>query len=248
MVTREDNKNRAQEKSAARESLAGIPLFESLSEEEILELEKSCRWCEFREKEKVIECGEDSREVYFITSGNTHVLNYARSGRIINFAVLGPGDFFGELAAIDGLERSATVVAKSPCRMIALQHRAFLTLVTSNPEITLTVLNRLAGVVRRMDERVIDSSALGSEQMVCVELLRLAIPDPAFFDNYDNLVVYPMPTHQRIAQNIGLARETVSRVLSHLHGEGIIEKRAKTLYIRKKSALEALVLALDENP
>ncbi len=228
------------------ESLEQISLFSSLSPSSLQKLEESCRWHEFREGDKVVQKGEDGREVYFITSGNAHVLNFASSGRVIDFASLGPGDFFGELAAIDARPRSATVVAKTPCRMASLEHQDFMELVTSYPEITTTVLNRLATVVRMVDERITDISVLDAEQRVCVELLRLAIPDPAYFDNYNHLVVYPVPTQKKLANSIGVARETVARIFGRLSGEGVIERKEKTIYIRDISALEALALPFND--
>jgi CRP-like cAMP-binding protein len=235
-----------QEKNSRAESLRDIPLFAGLAKEKIQQLEKSCRWCDFLGGEEIISQGDDSRDVYLIVSGNVHVLNFSKSGRVVNFAVLNRGDFFGELAAIDGQRRSATVVAKSLCRMVALSHRIFLNLVVSDPKITLAVLNKLAGVVRMADERITNTAALGAKQMVCVELLNMVVPDPAFDGNFDHLVIYPVPTQNSMASKIGVTRETVTRIFAILYGEGIIEKKDKTLYIRKKAVLEALALAIDQ--
>ena len=52
--------------------------------------------------------------VYFVIEGTIRVLNYSSSGRVVRFASVGPGGLPGELSAMDGLPRSATVVADQP--------------------------------------------------------------------------------------------------------------------------------------
>ncbi len=223
--------------------LHSIPLFKEMPTRKLSKYEGFIDWHTFKHGEKVLEKGERSSDVYFIVTGGAHVLNFADTGRVIDFSVLGPGAFFGELAAIDGLPRSATVVTEGASHMAVLPGDKFLEIVMENSSVAMAIFNRMATIIRMGDVRITDLSVLGAEQRVCLELLRLAIPDPVYFDNYDRLVVYPVPTQQLMANNIGVTRETVARIFGRLSSEGIIERKAKTLYIRDKLALENLTLS-----
>jgi CRP/FNR family cyclic AMP-dependent transcriptional regulator len=174
-----------------------------------------------------------------LTSGSARVLNYSENGKVIDYATLGKGDVFGELAAIDGLPRSASVVTQTPCTMGVLAGEKFIDLVIHNPVASLALLQRLAGIVRFSDKRINDFSLLKAEHRVCVELLRLAEPDPG---NLEELIIHPMPTQSNIANSIGLARETVGRIFSRLARDNIIQRQQKTLHLRERKTLEKMAL------
>ena len=221
-------------------SLAGVPLFSGFGKKELGRIEAACQWRNIKPGQRIIERGQTERDVYFLLTGVAHVLNFAGSGRAVDYASLESGDYFGELAAIDGEPRSATVITRAPCRLAVMTGDAFLDLITSHKKVTMAVLKRLARIVRLGDERIIDLSLLGAEQRVCLELLRLARPDPIIMDN---LEIFPVPTQGLIANSVGVTRETVARIFSRLSGDGVIERKSKVLYIRDRNRLEELALA-----
>jgi CRP/FNR family cyclic AMP-dependent transcriptional regulator len=202
-------------------------------------LERECRWQLFDAGGAIIDRGEEYTDVYMLTSGSARVLNYSENGKVIDYATLGKGDVFGELAAIDGLPRSASVVTQTPCTMGVLAGEKFIDLVIHNPVASLALLQRLAGIVRFSDKRINDFSLLKAEHRVCVELLRLAEPDPG---NLEELIIHPMPTQSNIANSIGLARETVGRIFSRLARDNIIQRQQKTLHLRERKTLEKMAL------
>ena len=220
-------------------ALASIKIFGGLPAEAMQRVMGKARWRECVPGERIIERGQTGQEVYFVVDGNARVLNFAASGRVVSFASLGPGAYFGELAAIDGQPRSATVVAQTKCVLAVLDGEEFRRLVLSFPQISITLLRRLSEVIRYADERITNLSSLGAAQRVCLELLRLAEPDPAVGRNW---VVYPLPTQANIASRIGTTRETVARMISRLSADGIVERKSKSLYIRDRDRLEALTL------
>ena len=235
----EGNKGNGEAAGGGR-SLADVPLFSGLRKKELGRIEAACQWRDVETGEKIIGRGETDREVYFLLAGIAHVLNFADSGRAVDYAALESGDYFGELAAIDGEPRSATVITRTPCRLAVMTGDAFLKLITSNKKIAMAVFKKLARIVRLGDDRIIDLSLLGAEQRVCLELLRLARPDPIVVDN---LEIFPVPTQELIANSVGVARETVARIFGQLSSDGVIERKAKVLYIRDRNRLEELALA-----
>ena len=143
-------------------SLENIPLLAPLSEAERHDFESKLRWREYDAGRAVIDRGEQLNDVYVLVSGRAHVMNFSVQGRVIDYASLRPGDVFGELAAIDGLPRSASVVTQTPCAIAIIPGKLFMHLVTTNPPIALHLLKRLASIIRRGDERIADFSLLGA--------------------------------------------------------------------------------------
>ena len=220
-------------------SLASVRLFESFSTQAVRSVGNACRWSTYSSGETIIEKGENSHDVYFLVAGSVRVLNFASSGRVVAYASVGVGSFFGELAAIDGRPRSATVVAEAPCTVAILPAREFRRLITSRPDVALSLLERLAEIIRTCNDRIFDLTSLGAMQRVCVELLRLAEPD---LSGSDHWVVDPLPTQTAIARNAGTTRETVARAIARLSAGGMVKRTSKALHIHDRKRLEGLVL------
>jgi CRP-like cAMP-binding protein len=166
-------------------------------------------------------------------------LNLAVSGRFVAYAVLGPGDFFGELAAIDGQPRSATVAAESASRVAILPAREFRQLATSNQDVALSLLRRLTDIIRTCDDRIFDLSSLGAKQRIYFELLRLAEPDPSGSGSW---VIFPLPTQTALAASADTTRQTVARVIGRLSEDALVTRKPKALYIHDRKRLESLIL------
>jgi CRP/FNR family cyclic AMP-dependent transcriptional regulator len=220
-------------------TLEHIPLLASLSDAERRDFESKCRWRDYEAGRAIIDRGENLSDVYVLVSGRAHVMNFSLAGKVIDYATLREGDVFGELAAIDGLPRSASVITQTSCTIVVIPGKVFIALVTNHPPICLQLLQRLASIIRRGDERIADFSLLGAEQRVCLELLRLAEPDPGAAGRF---VIHPFPTQSTFANGVGLARETVGRILSRLIREKLIERHEKALYVRNRDLLEERAL------
>ena len=219
--------------------LSANRLLAILPADALARLEGECRRRSFAARDKVIEQGDNSHDVFFIVSGQAHVLMFAETGRIVSFASIGPGGYFGELAAIDGQLRSTTVVAAEPLELATLTASQFNALLNDHPPLATTLLRHMAEVIRHCDDRIFNLSSLKASQRVCLELLHLAGPDPAGTTDW---VVYPIPTQKALAGNVGTTRETVARVLRSLLGDSIIERRSRSFHIRDRGRLESLAL------
>ena len=207
-------------------------------------LEEESRRRTFAARDKVIEQGDNSLDVFFVISGQAPVLMFAETGRIVSFASIGPGGYFGELAAIDGQLRSATVVAAEPLELAILTASQFSGLLDDHPPLAANLLRHLAEVIRHCDDRIFNLSSLKASQRVCLELLHLAGPDPGGSGDW---VVYPIPTQKALAGTVGTTRETVARVFRSLLGDSIIERRSRSFHIRDRERLESLALLAKED-
>lgn len=218
-------------------SLANIKLLVNLPPDELVIVEQRCRWWRFAPGEQIIDRDSDNRDVFFVVGGQVRIVNFSTSGREIAYATIEPGSYFGELSAIDGQRRSANVVAITDCDLASISPAIFLKLLVKHPSVAMSVLQRLAGIVRISDDRIMDLSTLRAVQRVYVELLCLTQPDAAVKNLW---VIRPMLSHSEIASRANTTRETVARVLGQLAHAGIVERKHRALYIRDKDKLEKL--------
>ncbi|AWJ85089.1 Crp/Fnr family transcriptional regulator [Azospirillum sp. TSH58] len=219
--------------------LDGITLLSPLSVEERAAVARQCRWRRFHAGEQIIDHQGDSRDVVLVVEGRVRVLSHSPAGREISFDDIEAGGFLGEMAAIDGLPRSASAAALADGTLIAfLAPRPFQDLVSGHPELAMAVMRRLCRVVRIATDRVMELSTLGANNRVHAELLRLAKRGRV---EGQSAVIAPIPVHADIASRVSTARETVARVLNDLARDGLVERRADALVVRDLRRLEALV-------
>ena len=213
---------------AKNESLAGIRLFDGLSESALEDLSKRCRWRKYQPDEQVIDRNSDSRDLYLIVEGRVRVVNYSVTGREVTFDEREEGEYFGELAALDGEPRSANVIALNELSVACLSQEAFNRLLLEHPQVTLEILNGLAKIVRASNKRIMDLSTVGANNRVHAEILRLALPG---IRTDNTAIVSPFPIHGDIASRVSTTRETVNRVFSDLSRRGIVKRSKSNLVI-----------------
>ena len=211
------------------------PIFSGLNELDRIQLEKQSNINIFEPGDTIIEQGDDSTTVYFLISGTVHVLDYSRSHRAITYASLNDGEMFGEMAAIDGFPRSAWVCAISTCKIISLPGSTFINILKNNADISLKILAKLSSRLRLSDEKITDISLFGTEQRVCLELVRMSKLDTNTKNIYQ---IKQMPTQADFANIIGSTRETISRILAKLRDDQIIIKTKNGFVVPDKKQLE----------
>jgi len=226
-------------------SLAGVGLLAELNDEERAALEAKCLWLSAKKNDEILNRDSESRDVLFVTEGRLRIVNYSISGREVAYAITQAGDYFGEMSAIDGLARSATVVALEKCTLAALGPDDFNELLVHHPRIAIQVMHKLAKIIRICDDRIMDLATLSAYQRVYGEILRMKKADPVTRGRF---MIYPLPTQAQIAAQASTTRETVARVLSQLTQAGIVERKGRTLYIKELEKLQTLAerLSMDK--
>ncbi len=217
--------------------LDAIGLLSGLPPAQLRKVEQQCHWHEFPADATILERDSDDRDVYFVVRGAVQIVNYSQGGRKIGLARIAAGGYFGELAAIDGQPRSASVVALEDCLLATIPPSACDRLMLDHPELALNVLKRLARIIRSCDNRIMDLSILSAYQRVYLELLGLAVPDP---DRSDAWIIEPAPAQNDIAAQASTTRETVTRAISELAAEGVITRGDKSIHIPDRARLEGI--------
>jgi CRP-like cAMP-binding protein len=128
------------------DAIAPLPLFSRVGKRQLRQIAKLATFTEFNPGEMIIQAGERGDAFYLILSGRARVVGKPRA------RTLGIGDYFGEMALIDGEPRSATVTAASPLQAMMLPRRPFLKLLEQEPKIALALMEELAGRVRRLEK------------------------------------------------------------------------------------------------
>lgn len=190
----------------------------------------------------VISHGSSATEVYFILEGELEVRLYAQSGREVLLRVAGAGDILGELAAIDGGPRSATIIARTKCRLAQLSAPDFKRMLEHSPKASQWILVRHAAIIRGLTDRVYELITFTVNGRVCAELLRLATE--AGVEN-NRARITRMPTHREFASKVGTTREAVTRQFSELAKRKLIsKKRGRELTVLDFDGLTALLHSL----
>ena len=184
----------------------------------------------------IVGVGARTTDVFLILEGEVQFLLYSSNGREVSIRTLGKGDSFGELAALDGLPRSASAVAASDVRLRVVGRDDFLACMESSPAGALWMARRLAGDVRRLTERVFELSALNVQARLHCELLRLARKPGTGATR-----VSPAPTHAELANRIGTHREAVTREMRALAQMNIIRNYRRSLEFLDLAGLERVV-------
>ncbi len=193
----------------------------------------------FGRDEMVFHQGDPGDALYVITSGTVKVvLLPPDGGQAAILATLGPGQFFGELALLDGEAHSASIVAMEPTETLMLARREFDALLDIQPGLRRALMASLAGEVRRLTGHV--------ESLVFLDLpARLArrIADQAAAANPTGetgeiRLDWPY-TQAELAGMIGGSRESVNRLLADLVGRGLIRFEPDVLVVPDVGRLTA---------
>jgi CRP/FNR family transcriptional regulator, cyclic AMP receptor protein len=222
------------------EVFRGFKILKGLPDGALNDLARSCTWRSVAAGKQILLAHQPASEVFFVAEGRVRILLYsAAEGRLVLLTVLGPHEMFGELGAIDGRPRSATVEAEKDCLLAILPNEQFIRLVREHPDFSFAVMRQLAAQIRRLTDRVYEHSTLDVPSRVHAELLRLVI---LAGEKNGQALLSPVPLRVDFAASIGTTREAVSRVLTSLEEAGIAQREGLSLRILDVAQLRKLVL------
>jgi CRP-like cAMP-binding protein len=216
------------------ELLRAIALFAELPQAELARLAGRCRWLDCQAGRQIIDHLDETTDCFLIADGSVRVIVNSAAGKEINFRDIGAGEVVGELSALDGRPRSASVVALTPARIARLSSEDLWDAVQRNPQAAAVLIRRLTALVRQMSERVVAISAMPVGARVQAELLRLAL---AVGVSENRAVILAAPTQAEIASRVAARREAVSREISRLADAGLLTRRGRDLIITDVAAL-----------
>jgi CRP/FNR family transcriptional regulator, cyclic AMP receptor protein len=217
--------------------LAGIPLLKDAGVD-LSRFEARSHWRRFEPDEILVDFDDLSTDIYFLLSGEVRVLIRTQSGKEVILGEMRGGQLFGELAAIDGVKRSANVTALTRGEVGIMPSAVFRELVFASQPVADRLLRLLAGRVRELNARLMEQAILDLRHRLYSELLRMSAPRAG---HGNERVVTPPPYHHVLAARIGCRREQVTREFTTMAGEGLVERTRGALVIKRPDVFEARV-------
>lgn len=211
------------------EIILNVPIFSDL-ESDALDKISQIGQIKTYAKDSVILMEEDAGTALFvIVSGKVKVSRISNEGREVILTILGESDFFGEMAILDGLTRSATVTAISDAELFMIQRNDFLDLLQARPEVSIALLKELAGRLRSADLKIKSLSLKDAEGKVASVILQIA--DDIGKIRQGIVEIEKLPVQQDLANMAGTSRETISRTIHSFAKKGLIELDGSKLRI-----------------
>ena len=207
--------------------LKNVPMFAGFPDESLRLLATLVTRKSVSRSTTIMVAGDPTDSLYIVISGRLKVMMSDAEGKEVILAILGSGEFFGEMGLIDDAPRSASVVSIESCELLCVTKRDFKRCLAENFEMSMAVMRGLVKRLREAD-RKINSLALLD---VYGRVARLLIDMSEEVDGQK--VVSKRLPKQDIAKMIGASREMVSRVMKDLQLGGFIEMRGSTIMLRE---------------
>jgi CRP/FNR family cyclic AMP-dependent transcriptional regulator len=173
--------------------------------------------------------GEASDRVLVLLRGRVKIATGAGDGRETVLAFRGPGEVLGEMSAIDGLPRSASVIAVDPVEALALGSRDFVAFLERTPKATLWILTHVIARLRENDRKRAEFGVTDTMGRVAARLAELASDHgvPAA----DGVTIDLPITQEELASWVGSSREGVNKALHALKSLGWVRVERRSITV-----------------
>lgn len=226
-----------------RDLLAKVPLFKGAPDRALEIAASAVRERVFEPSTTIFQEGDKGEALYIMAKGLVKLSKVDLGGHEKTLAILQPPEFFGEMALLGQTTRSATVTTLNEVHCYLLFNDDFRRLMSDYPAVSLNLTTTLAARLRGMDDESQVLSYQDAQGRVAYVLLRLYRGGVIDLDDERALVRL---THQELANLAGTSRETVTRALKALEGEGVIETRPKEVFITDPEGLEEILHGIRE--
>jgi len=222
---------------ATLELLKRVPIFSGLSEEEFAFITPRLVARRLQAGELIFSEGDACGGLYVIERGHVRIFKTSAGGREQVLTVDGPGTSIAELPVFDGGNYPASAQAVNECNLYFFSSHDFQELCLKHPQVALKVLRVLGGRLRHLVDVIEDLSFRTVRHRLIALLVRMAKSEGTRDKNAVTMLL--AANNGEIASQIGTVRELVSRNLSRLQVEGLIELENRRLQIPSLERLEA---------
>ena len=211
------------------ELLQSVALFWDLSEEELGYISEKMIARHYETGKFIFLEDSEGEQCFFVVQGSVKVTRLSKDGREVILAMLNEGEFFGEMALLDGESRSANVIALEKTEVLTLNREDFLVVLHDYPQIAIQLLKEMADRLRKSDRQIASLSLSDAEKRIALCIIRFA--DEQGVIKRGQVSIPKMPIQQDIANMAGTSRETVSRAINLLEKEHFIKRQGRELLI-----------------
>ena len=219
----------------AHRLLGDCVLFSGLSAEERAAIAAQARIRTFNAGETVFNLGSPGDHMMAVLSGTIRISVPSPDGKELVLTLIQPGEVFGELAVLDGKERSADAVAENACTLAMLYRSDVLSFFQRNPSAWLKLVEVLCQRLRRTDQAFAEVALLQLPVRLAKMMLRLV----EVRTNSAPATAAKIHFSQReLANMVGGARESVNRCLRNWQRRGIVQISEGSIVVLNQDALE----------
>ena len=214
-------------------------LFREFTPAELDELLTYARVERFRAHETVLLKGSPGTGMMAVIKGEIRISGPGADGREVIFNMLGPGDIFGEVALLDGGERSADATATVDTEVLVIERRNFLPFLERHPPVATKLLIALCAKLRRTTEQVEDLALLDLPARLAKKLLSLARTHGRPTER--GLQIETKLSQGELAKALGTTRESVNKQLARWQRDGIIRVVEGAITLVDREALRQVL-------
>ncbi|MFQ6616712.1 MAG: Crp/Fnr family transcriptional regulator [Fidelibacterota bacterium] len=209
--------------------LSQVPIFSNV-DSSVLERLHSRMTKRSYEKNEIILMEDDFGDTFFIiVGGRVKITRISSDGKEVILAILGDGQFFGEMSLFDDKPRSANAAALEESSVLILRRNDFLPVIENTPEIVVSIMAEMARRIRKSDEQIKALSLSDAEHRIGMTLFRLA--DEQGTLERGEVLIKDLPLQQDIANMAGTSRSTASRMMKRLDERMLIRKQGRQVWI-----------------
>ena len=209
-----------------------LPLFRDLSDEAFGQLVRSCTYKRLSRGDTLCNKGDPSNGLFILMRGQLQVYEISRDGQEVGLNLLKGPTVFGELGVIDGLPRSADIMALTESDVAVIPKTILMQCFTASPQSSLSMLRHLTGMIRRLTQHQSVLAMPSVTQRVSAMLVELGNRHAQ-----DSEQGFDLPKQKELASMVNTTRETVSRTLRQLIDQKIIQKDKNRLRVLQPQAL-----------
>ena len=215
--------------------LKKIPLFASLSETDLQNLTNLLRRKQLGRGELLFQQGDEGTALYIIVQGRIKI-SLSRRMDNVTLAILGQGEFLGEMALLDDLPRSADAIALEDSQLYVLNRKDFLSFLSNNGHTVYAILNSLSRRLRKTDDQLAEMCFLNLSARLAKRLVDLAEtqePKTVNPNSYDLNI-----SQQELGNILGVSRESINKELKILRNKGVVSTLRNSIHILDLESLK----------
>src|ERR1700739_4317357 len=183
--------------------------------------------------------GSPGQSLVAVLRGSIRISSLSSDGKEIVFNIINAGEIFGEIAVLDGEERSADATAMTDCELLVLNRRDFLPLLENRADLCMILLKVLCRRLRQTSEQVEDVMFRHLESRVAKALLQLV--ESVGLRALHSPSVELHVSQRALGSMAGGSRESVNKILQNWHRRGLIDLSKGSIIIRNVEAIERLI-------
>ncbi|HEY6256259.1 MAG TPA: Crp/Fnr family transcriptional regulator [Xanthobacteraceae bacterium] len=226
----------------ARRLLGNCDLFRGLKADERNAIIKQARIRNVAAGDRIFSIGTPGDHMVAVLAGQIRITLPSSNGRELLLGVLEPGELFGEIALLDGRERTADATAGTASVLAILERHDVLSFLERNPAAWLKIVEILCGRIRQADVQLAEVALMRLPARLAKAILRIVSNQPKTAAGYKKSHV--LLTQQELANMVGARRETVNKNLRAWHRQGLVKIDDGRIAVTDWSGLE-LIAELD---